>query len=264
MQDAERHTREAVTLDNSLAEAHFQLAKVQMHHGHPDAALIPLKTAITLDRGYTIKACSDGDFTPYQQEVNSLIETLRQEARQNFESCLEVIESDISDLEKCRAKQFSLADDTPIAAARNVKDEVRHTAAAGTYYGYLDALKLYDSAELTVKRAREGLRYMHQQRLAQIKAERRQRAQQELAARIAKSEKGRRNANLAMKLSLWSVLLYPLAIVGIIIGIQALSQFKHGQYQHGKGKAIVAVLIGSFLLLGLCCLIVYSIIKSRH
>ena len=175
MQDAERHTRDAMALDDSLAEAHFQLAKIQMHNGNPKAALIPLRTAITLDRGYALKACTDGDFTRYQQKVDSLIETLRQEVMQTAQRSLDQIESDTVQLERSRAEQFSLAEDAPIVAVRKIMDTARHTASSETYYGYLDALHLCDSARSAVKSAFEALRQMHQQQLAELEALRRKR-----------------------------------------------------------------------------------------
>lgn len=175
MQDAERHTRDAMASDDSLGEAHFQLAKIQMHNGNPKAALIPLRTAITLDRGYTLKACTDGDFTRYQQKVDSLIETLRQEVMQTAQRSLDQIESDTVQLERSRAEQFSLAEDAPIVAVRKIMDTARHTASAETYYGYLDALHLCDSARSAVRSAFEALRQMHQQQLAELEALRRKR-----------------------------------------------------------------------------------------
>lgn len=168
MRDAERHTRDAIALDDSLAEAHFQLAKIQIHGGNPETALCSLRTAITLDRGYTLKACTDGDFTRYQQKVDSLLETFRQKAKQTAQQSIYQIESDILHLEKSRAEQFWLAEDELIVSVRQLRDLAKEDASAGTYYGYLDAIRQCDAARHAQRSAFEELRKIHQQRHQQL------------------------------------------------------------------------------------------------
>jgi len=255
IKDAERYSGDAVALDGSLAEAHFQLAKVQMHSGNPEAALIALRTAITIDRGYTLKACMDGDFIRYQPKVESLIETLRQEAKEQVQRSFEQAPGEIADMQRRHAELFPLAGDEAILAARSFMDEARRAASSGTYYGYLDALRLCNAFRSSITGTIESIRREHQQRLARLDTDKRRQDEADLAARMARSEKARGKANTAMWLSLAGFLCFPVGIAGFVLGIVALSDFKHGHDQKGKGKAIAAVLIGG------CCLIIFGLLS---
>lgn len=66
---AKEYTNQALSLSPSLGEAYFQLAKIQMHMGEVATALTPLQKAIEMDRLYSVKAASDGDFLPHQLQL---------------------------------------------------------------------------------------------------------------------------------------------------------------------------------------------------
>jgi tetratricopeptide (TPR) repeat protein len=244
MRAAETHTLEAISLNRLLPEAHFQIAKIQMHNGHPNTALIPLRDAIQLDRGYTVKACTDGDFIRYQSQVDALLEALRQEAKELSQRSFDEIESSIARLEKLRAEQFFYADELSIATARSALDSARALANSGTYYGYLNALKLCDSARSEVKAADGIIRRKHQQRLNEIEADKRQREETELWTRRKLAEKARGRANTALWTSLAGIVCLPLSPVGLVLGVMALSELKKAKEEQGTGKAMAAILIG--------------------
>lgn len=248
IQDAERHTKDAIALDDSLAEAHFQLAKIQMHSGNPEAALIPLRTAITLDRGYTLKACTDGDFTGYQQKVDSLIEALRQEVMQTAQRSVDRIESNSVELERNHAEQFCLAEDAPIVAVRKITDMAREVASSGTYYGYLDALRLCDSARSALESAFNGLRDMHQQQLGKLEALRRER---DLLKEAPLRET---SLNIGCSILIFFVSLIVFSAVGTL--------FKLDELQRGVGDAIAVVWL--LLTISGCIIMIWSGYSERR
>jgi tetratricopeptide (TPR) repeat protein len=262
MQAAEGHTRDAMALDPSLAEAHFQFAKVQMHTGNPTAALGPLRSAIRLDRGYTVKACTDGDFGLYQEQVDSLLEDLRREVMEIAKSTLNRIESGIDHLEKRRSEEFTFADDAPIVAVRRIADAARSAANTGTYYGYLEALRVCDSASSAITSALKTLQQKHKQQVDQLEAERHRQEQADLAARIARSTKARSRANTAMWLSIAGILCLPVSIAGIVLGIVALTDFKQGHDQKGNGNAIAAIVIGALVMLIFCIVFLANLVET--
>jgi formylglycine-generating enzyme required for sulfatase activity len=82
--EAMTHTEQAVAMDSNLTEALFQAAKIQMASGNPGSALPLLRQAIDQDTAYVVKASADSDFQRHEKELNTYLETLRQE-------CLDVV-----------------------------------------------------------------------------------------------------------------------------------------------------------------------------
>jgi tetratricopeptide (TPR) repeat protein len=150
---ATHDTEEALSLSPALAEAHFQLAKLRMHVGEPDHALLPLRRAIELDRGYSIKAAADGDFKPHEVKVQALLNTLRHEAREKAKTVLLATQRRTGDIEKQGVQEFSLTKYAEITSARRALDEASASARVDTYFGYLDALSLCGQATQSVQQA---------------------------------------------------------------------------------------------------------------
>jgi len=246
MQTAKNHTQAALALDASLAEAHFQLAKVQAHRGNPEAALTSLRNAIILDRGYTVKACTDGDFIRYQSQVDAFLENLRKEAVEAAQRTFASIESEIDHLEKSRAEQFPLAESAPIGTVKKLIVSAKKTATSGTYYSMLEAIRLCESAKSAASDALRTLRQEHEQKARQLEC---------------LSSQAREKAGLAMWLSLGGIIIWPLGVAGFTLGLMALSKFRQdGADQNGKGKAYAAVAIGG----GVIFLILAIMYSAKH
>lgn len=69
-------------------------------------------------------------------------------------------------------------------------------------------------------------------------------------------------ANTALLLTLWGFCVPGLALVGLVVGIVALLEFKRDVNQEGKGKAIAAVVIGSLPLLFLAVMLLTKAITA--
>lgn len=69
------------------------------------------------------------------------------------------------------------------------------------------------------------------------------------AAAKAHADKGRDLADKALLFALGGLCCGPLLIVGLVLGIMAINQFSLGNDKKGIGKAIFAVVLGSFLIL---------------
>lgn len=258
MSESERYTEQAIALNNSLAEASFQLAKVQMHIRKPDQALPRLRQAILLDRGYMIKAATDDDFKLYEAQVDSLYDALRNEARHNSESAFGELDRAIAMLESRRVGAFQFADVLNLHRFNQFVSQAANAANHHTYYGYLDSIQLCVQAREELADVSTKMQMQHQQRSAQFAAEQRQRSAQfaaeqrrreadEYAARAAQSERARGKATTALWLTGAGSLLCPFLVpIGFIVGIVSIVQFASGSDTEGQGKAIAAVIIGSF------------------
>lgn len=73
------HVEEALKLHPRLAEAMFQAGKIYMALGEPDSALNLLGGAISIDKGYALKAAGDGDFKRYEQQLRDYLAATRNE-----------------------------------------------------------------------------------------------------------------------------------------------------------------------------------------
>jgi tetratricopeptide (TPR) repeat protein len=248
VQDALTFSQRAVSLDPALAEGHFQLAKVLMHRNEAQAALKPLKQAIRFDWRYTLKSSTDRDFTPHQDKVGTLIESLRTEAKELFDQKFAEFDANIRSLEQLRVQKFVLADGSGIERLRKLAKDIESAATAKTYCSYLQAIKRLGSAEAAISQANDTLAHMHQQR-------EHERAERETAQKLSGVEKASKMAKIAMWLSIAGLLCCGLpSAVGLILGIVALKDLTtcdspeirtRTNFGGAQTKAIVAVVVGA-------------------
>ncbi len=149
MTEAVQYTSRAVALNPQLAEAHFQLAKIQMHVDNPEDALPPLRRAIELDPEYSIKAAAEDDFKrengDLKREVDGLLQTLLQEQRAAAEGALVAAQErlngmvgSLTDMGEYTGKDV-LVVTAYSEGAKNSFDEAQVAAERGTYFGYRQA-----------------------------------------------------------------------------------------------------------------------------
>ena len=153
MQNAKQSTEQAIELDNELAQAHFQQAKIQMHVGDPDRALLALRHAIELDRGYSIEAAADDDFKRHEARVNSLMDTLRHETREKARAALAAAQQLAIETERQEIPGFPLTKYAEVAPAKDALHRALRAAQSDTYFGQLDALSLCCQASLALRKA---------------------------------------------------------------------------------------------------------------
>ena len=153
MDAAKEYTRQALSLSPSLGEAYFQLAKIQMHMGEVDTALTPLQKAIELDRLYSVKAASDGDFLPHQRERDALLARLRDASKQKATAMLLSVQRELESAQALKVEGFSLTNYANTADARQVLEMASATARSDTYFGYLDCMALCERARIKLGEA---------------------------------------------------------------------------------------------------------------
>jgi tetratricopeptide (TPR) repeat protein len=229
MVDARAFCERAISLNAGLAEAQFQLAKVLMHMNEVDTALVPLKRAIQLDRGYTTKASIDGDFQSHQERIDIFFDVLRKEAKQVAETRILELEEEIRSLYKLRLEKYTMAD--PSALCDRIIGAARSEAATDTYYGYLDALSVCDSASPALKDAKNVLWRRHFQRKKELDAEEQSRVEQDLGVRVGVAEKRATTlaamGTIALCLSAAGLGCFSLtSIVGVLLGIHVLKELQ--------------------------------------
>jgi len=145
--EAEKLTEQAISLYPELGEAYFQLAKILMHRGDPENALLPLRKAVELDRNYTIKASSDEDCRPYDKHVNSLIQQMHKETREKLKNALVVLEKAAAQLGESDVQEFSSRTYADVNPLKNSIDNAKKAAGTNTYFGYIDALSYCGQAK---------------------------------------------------------------------------------------------------------------------
>jgi tetratricopeptide (TPR) repeat protein len=153
MEEAKEYTNQAISLSPGLGEAYFQLAKVQMHMGEVANALTPLQRAIELDRLYSIKAASDGDFLAHQDKLDDLLARLRDESQQKAEAMLRSVRQELESAEAFIVAEYSLKNYTNTADAKHVLDEAHSAARSKTYFGSLDCIEMCERATIKLHEA---------------------------------------------------------------------------------------------------------------
>ncbi len=88
---AVENVRRAVTLDPTLAEAWYNLAKFAAAAGKGEIVASALEQAITRDRNYAVKARVDPDFARAETAVQTLLQRLTADARRKAEDGMQDI-----------------------------------------------------------------------------------------------------------------------------------------------------------------------------
>jgi hypothetical protein len=150
-------------------------------------------------------------------------------------------------LERSRNDEFNLAD---ILNLNRFKETLSNAVSASkhkTYFGYLDARSLCDRALQELSQAFTEAQSQHRQRTQQLLNEQRRREAEEQVARAEQSKRARGKATPALWLSSLGSLFCPFVVpVGFVLGLISLAEFSGGNDKDGRGKAIAAVVIGSF------------------
>ncbi len=265
MASAQRHTQEALSFDPKLAEAHFQLAKVMMHVGNPDEALVPLQAAIELDRGYTIKAAADGDFKQYENQILDLFGTLKEAARKRAAETLAALDQERVAAQKRRETDYCLAEKVNFEKISSIVEQANSANTHDTYYGYLDAVHHCNEATTELSKVMEEARLAHEKRAKEIEANQLYQARQETAAEAARFQKAKENARISFWVSLASPLCcVVLAPTGLILGIRAHSQYKSVSNKEGMGFAIAAIAIGSIMISGFLLYMLIALLAAGN
>lgn len=264
MENARALSEKATSLDAGLAEAQFQLAKVLMHMNEADTALVPLKRAIQLDRRYTTKASVDGDFQAHQERINVFFGALQKEAKETAQTRIAELEESVRSLEKFRLEACPMGDPSAFLKLNEIIHTARTEADTNTYYGYLDAVSVCDSALGAVDDAKGVLYRTHRQREEEIDAEERSRVERDLAIRLGMAEKQAKKlvttATVGLCLSVAGLGCLSLtSIVGVFLGIrvlQELQQFNDPQIRDrtialatAKSLATFAIVFGAIFIL---------------
>jgi tetratricopeptide (TPR) repeat protein len=153
IETAKKYTNQALSLSPSLGEAYFQLAKIQMHMGEVASALTQLQKAIVLDRLYSVRAASDGDFQSHQREFDALLGRLRDASKQKAAKLLRSVQQELESTQALSVEGFSLTTYANTADAKQVLDEANSAAHSDTYFGYLDCIALCERASIKLREA---------------------------------------------------------------------------------------------------------------
>ncbi len=164
MDTARESTEQAVALFPGLAEAHFQLAKIQMHVGAAEPALVSLRRAIELERAYAIKAASDGDFQRHEAKVQALLKDLCHQAKERANCELLAAQQEVAEAERENVQEFSLPKLADLTQAKRALEDAKSAIRVDTYFGYLDAFTCCG-------RAKEALQHVRRQFVARGSAE---------------------------------------------------------------------------------------------
>ena len=243
--------RLAIDLSPDYPEGNYDYVLYCVQSGTTSAWEEPLRRAITAQPGYLNVAWVERRFAPARQELESLLTGLLNEAYRNAGQAIQdgdtkFAEAHCTIADTLDAGRYEPRVNEIVALLATAKSDL----ASNDYVKMLKALADATKAVTLICS------------LVQQRAQ--ERAQQELAARIARSEKARGHADTAMTLTLWGTFCCaPLAVAGLVLGIVAISEFKQGQDQQGKGKAIIAVLLGGLMPL-LLVLIIFISLAARH
>lgn len=150
MEEAVAHTQDAIKMDPNLAEALFQLAKINMHLGKVDSALRLLGKAMASDRKYSLKAAADGDFQKHSERLRTFLDECRGQARRYAEDAIKLANREIRAMKEWHADQTSKVDyDAAISSFRLAQGCFAHQ----TLFGYLDAREEGKNATSAAQRA---------------------------------------------------------------------------------------------------------------
>lgn len=128
-QDAYDAALNAIQKNPDFSEAHYRCAQYCSKLGRHDEAINYLRTAINADRGYSLKALAEDDFTPMSGKFKNLMEDLTREEKSKADK----------EIEKSNylIKKFD-----QIGISTEVKEKLEEgisLISAGTYLNYRDA-----------------------------------------------------------------------------------------------------------------------------
>ena len=126
-----------------LAEAFYNHAKFAALLGDGETAQSSLKTAILADRNYCIKADADKDFDGVREYVYNLFESLRQQAKQEATSALELVK----DLLENYVFQGAVAKESEAEIRKLFRQAETPYRNGDTYFDYLNVLSLLKEAK---------------------------------------------------------------------------------------------------------------------
>jgi len=138
MKDAEHHTTESLALDPMLAEAKFQLAKINMHERRPDTAFPLLREAVYLDKGYAIKSCADDDFLNYSSEMEEFFEEMKKELHGRADDVIKEAKEVVNNASDWFAGDYASKE---YNCATDYLRESINSADTHTLYGYIAATR---------------------------------------------------------------------------------------------------------------------------
>lgn len=261
---AQNYTQQAISFDSELSEAQFQLAKILMHINKPYEALIPLQKSIEKDRQYALKAVTDGDFKPYESQVNSLIEENRSRAKDRTEELLVSLRQEQAALERRRETEFHLVKRLELYQFRKAMDQANIAAGHGTLYGYLDALQFCHEAQSQLKSASENMRLKHHELMQELEVQKREREQRETTLQAARLEEAKKSPRTAFWTSLASPLCAPfIGLAGLILGISAYSKYRPLSNKEGSPFAVAAIVISAVVLAVYLYFLVFVVIPAN-
>jgi tetratricopeptide (TPR) repeat protein len=122
-------TSEAIKLYPALSEAHYRCAQYCSKLGRYDEAINYLRTAIDADRGYSLKALVEEDFTPMSGKFKILMEDLTREEREKADQ----------EFKKSNQLTKKFAE---IGVSNDVKEKLKDAITlinTGTYLNYRDS-----------------------------------------------------------------------------------------------------------------------------
>ncbi len=133
-------------------EAWYTLARISAAICQPDEALPALEQAIRADRVYALRAATDRDFSPIEEDVKSLFERLRLEARQQAETYGKSLTSEAA---------ISALPTQDQVTSQRLQADISERWRQDSYFGYLDAAGKMMRFKLYV----DGLRLPERDRL---------------------------------------------------------------------------------------------------
>lgn len=159
IQESQEEIKEAADLAKETIETYPQLSEGYYYHakfsallGDSNRAITSLERAILADRNYCIKVDIDRDFDNIRPHIYSLIENLREKARQNALEQLQEIKRLLSD--------FVYISEVATKAQRQIEQwswEARVALNRGTYFDYLDTLSTLYKAQKTFFESRDHI-----------------------------------------------------------------------------------------------------------
>lgn len=160
MNEAFDHTRLALRNNANLAEAHFQMAKILCSLHRSQEGMTSLRTAIAQDREYAIRAGGEGEFRPYEKDLNELLDTLRAEAKGKYEKVSSRFAAMTGKLSGLSIEQYAMNSiaESEMAEIDRYRASFEEEAKTNTLFGYLNAAQMASQSRDVFKSSIEGFK----------------------------------------------------------------------------------------------------------